>query len=57
MNREEDYAVYENRSAQLPLCYTLVAQAAQPRRLSAPWDYALGYRKGNLDGFFSHSAG
>ena len=28
MNREEDYAVYQNRSAQLPLCYTLVAQAA-----------------------------
>jgi hypothetical protein len=26
-NREEDYAIYENQSAQLPLCYTLVAQA------------------------------
>jgi SAM-dependent methyltransferase len=28
LNREEDYAIYENQSAQLPLCYTLVAQAA-----------------------------
>lgn len=28
LNREEDYAIYENRPAQLPLCYTLVARAA-----------------------------
>lgn len=28
LNREEDYAIYENQRAQLPLCYTLVAQAA-----------------------------
>lgn len=27
LNREEDYAIYENQSAQLPLCYTLVAHA------------------------------
>ncbi|WP_027854528.1 class I SAM-dependent methyltransferase [Marinobacterium litorale] len=26
-NREEEYAIYENQSGQLPLCYTLVAQA------------------------------
>lgn len=27
LNREQQYALYENQSAQLPLCYTLVAQA------------------------------
>jgi SAM-dependent methyltransferase len=27
LNREEDYAIYENQSAQLPLCYTLVVRA------------------------------
>ncbi len=27
LNREVDYAIYENQKAQLPLCYTLVAQA------------------------------
>lgn len=27
LNREEDYAIYDNQTAQLPLCYTLVAQA------------------------------
>jgi len=27
LNREEDYAIYANRPAQLPLCYTLVARA------------------------------
>lgn len=27
LNREEDYAIYENQPAQLPLCYTLVAKA------------------------------
>lgn len=27
LNREVEYAVYEGRQAQLPLCYTLVAQA------------------------------
>ena len=27
LNREEEYAIYENQPAQLPLCYTLVAQA------------------------------
>ena len=28
LNREVDYAIYENQSAQMPLCYTLVAVAA-----------------------------
>lgn len=27
LNREVDYAMYENQTAQIPLCYTLVAQA------------------------------
>jgi SAM-dependent methyltransferase len=27
LNREIDYAIYENQAAQIPLCYTLVAQA------------------------------
>ncbi len=27
LNREKDYAVYEHQAAQLPLCFTLVAQA------------------------------
>lgn len=27
LNREQDYVIYQNQVAQLPLCYTLVAQA------------------------------
>ena len=27
LNREVDYAIYENQTAQIPLCYTLVAEA------------------------------
>jgi SAM-dependent methyltransferase len=27
LNREAEYAVYENKAAQLPMCYTLVAEA------------------------------
>jgi SAM-dependent methyltransferase len=27
LNREEDYAIYENQAAQMPLCFTLVAEA------------------------------
>lgn len=26
LNREVDYAIYENQMAQIPLCYTLIAQ-------------------------------
>lgn len=27
LNREVEYAIYENQTAQMPLCYTLVAEA------------------------------